>query len=167
MRHHAFVVFPMALAFLAHLPLGGGEKKPQGAKADAIKQDLKRLAGTWELAHWGMNGRLVDRSQWERALGAKTHRITILEGGSVDAKDNNGRGPKFVLDPTVRPKTLDYFTTSATGVDLLASVGIYELNEDEWIMCYVSYIDPRPTAFTFDRGSRNNYKIYRRVKDKK
>ena len=49
----------------------------------------------------------------------------------------------------------------------LVAIGIYELDGDELWICGAEQDFPRPTDFTFDRGSRQALNYYRRVKDKK
>ena len=169
MRHHTFIVFPVAAVFLASSSLGGGDLKAKAARAAAMKQELKRLAGTWELVHWGLNGHLVDRSEWKSLLGKSTHRITFLEGGIWGGTPNqtSGRRSRYVLDPTTAPKTLDCYCPLDKGGEVLASVGIYEFDGDELTMCCGSPLLPRPTDFTLKHGSRNSYRVFRRVKDGK
>jgi uncharacterized protein (TIGR03067 family) len=169
MRHHAFVIFPVALAFLAYTLIGDGDNKSKGTKAEAMKKELKRLAGTWELAHWGQDGLLVDRSEWDRIVGKQNQRFTIREDGTLGGPPNptNGGRNRYVLDPTTAPKTMDLYGPLDKGGESLSSVGIYELDGDEWTVCYAAAVRPRPTDFTFKRGSQHIYKVYRRVKDKK
>jgi uncharacterized protein (TIGR03067 family) len=167
MRYHAFIVFPVAAVFLASSSLGGGDIKAKAARAAAMKQELKRLAGTWELVHWGRDGQLLDRSEWKRLLGKSTVRITFLEGGfSGVLNSTNGRRSRYVLDPTTAPKTWDCYFPLDNGGEELVSVGIYEFEGDELTMCTGSPLLPRPTDFTLKRGSRHTYQIFRRVKDK-
>jgi uncharacterized protein (TIGR03067 family) len=161
------MVFPVAVAFLMSLPPGGGHIKLDDRKVQAVKKESKRLAGTWELVLWGMHGRLVDRSQWERVLGEKAPRMTIDADGSIGDGGKKGRCCRYVLDPTARPKTFDYFCPLDKGGETLASLGIYELNGDEWMVCYTAPTKPRPTDFTFADGSSRIFEVYRRVKDKK
>jgi len=161
MHHHTTAAFPVVIALFMYALPGG-----DNAKAEAARKELKRLAGTWECAFMGSNGRVI-RSDLGRFFGDEGHRMTILEDGSLVRKTKDGRRFKYRLDPTARPKTWDYLCSPDKGGDKLVTVGIYELDDNELVICYAASGHPRPTDFTFNRGSYRFFEIWHRVKDKK
>jgi uncharacterized protein (TIGR03067 family) len=137
----------------------GGDAKQPDAKAEAIKRDLRRLVGTWEVVFTGING-----GEFKLPGQEKPDRIIIRTDGSSKVEG----APKWTpagwlsIDPTARPKTWTTYSKGGT------TVGIYEfMSEDELHLCYSFRDRPRPNDFTFKGGSHHVFEIWRRVKDKK
>jgi uncharacterized protein (TIGR03067 family) len=158
---HRLILSTLALLAVATLPaaLGGGGKS-QGAKAEAIKRDLKRMAGTWEVVFRGRDGRefkLPGREQPER--------ITRRADGSYKWEGDSKWTPASWtrIDPAARPKTMTSYNSGGQAAE-----SIYDfLNDDELQICTAPQGHPRPTDFTFHPGSSQILTVYRRVKDKK
>ena len=91
------------LAWLAlALLLGGGvlgdEKKAD--KAEAVKQEYKRLNGTWECVRVVSDGKEVPLPKDKLTVTIKDGKYTVKAGkGVVEGT--------FKLDPTTNPKSLD------------------------------------------------------------
>lgn len=67
------------------------------------------------------------------------------------------------IDPTKKPKPLDFTTTEGEGKQYL---GIYELGEKTRKMCFVPPGKERPTEFTTTAGSEHILVTFEREKAK-
>jgi uncharacterized protein (TIGR03067 family) len=143
-----------------------GKSQEQDLKGDAIKKDLKQLEGTWELVFIGKQGKeapLINK------FGEGRRHMTILPDGSAQLEGKPKEAPrvKYRLDPTAKPKTVDLvYPPNQVGIQAVAE-GIYTIVGDEWKMCFATVDHPRPTDFTYARGSGRTLQVYRRVKEKK
>jgi uncharacterized protein (TIGR03067 family) len=178
MVHQSILALPVILVGITSLsPLLRTMQKGQtGAKAEAVKKELKRMAGTWECVFEGMNGQKFDRPEppprLKKILMPKgKYRTTWLEDGTSVVPPGMPKGEpkgKRVIDPTARPKTIDYVYPPNKEGKSIVTVGIYEFeNEDELHICTAAAGHPRPTDFTFDLFSGRLFQIFRRVKDEK
>jgi len=170
MQYQSVVILPffVILSTIAlQAPGGGGEGRPKDAKAEAIRKELKRFAGTWELHFRGMNGRRFDHRAQERKTGEK-YRWVLREDGTFvfQGKGKMEQKSKLVIDPTARPKKLDIVHYTDTWERVVASC-IYELDGDELWICGGPNGAPRPNDFTFNGDNLQTLDIWRRVKDKK
>ena len=89
MHLHSVAVFSLIVAlstFVLRIP-EGGDAKPKDIQIEAVKKELKRLAGTWDLIFKGTNGGQFDHRQLERLTGQK-FQLTILEDGKIEIKKN-------------------------------------------------------------------------------
>jgi uncharacterized protein (TIGR03067 family) len=146
--------------------LRAGSTQEGNAKAEAIKKDLKLLEGTWEIVFRGRQGKeapLVNK------FGEGWRHQTILLDGSIqlEGKPKDAPKVKYRLDPTTKPKSIDIvFPPNQSGIQVVTE-GIYSIEGDELKLCCASVGNPRPTDFTYARGSGRFLEVYRRVKDKK
>jgi uncharacterized protein (TIGR03067 family) len=132
------------------------------AQEDAVKMEMKALAGMWRPVSAENNGfkvseaSLKDTRRYFDADGNWTMRRgdeTVLEWKAK------------ALDPTKTPKTIDIEVVSGSykGVVYL---GIYELDGDTLRICFAMPDRPvRPTEFTADAGSVRALSEFKRVKD--
>jgi uncharacterized protein (TIGR03067 family) len=169
MCRNTLMVFPVAVAFLMSSPPGGGQIKLSATKADAIKKDLKRMAGTWKLDFKVVNGTPVNLETQERREGPAFRILVLGEDGSAGGVSKSKTPTRFRnrIDPTTRRKSLDLVFLNEMGEEQKVNVGIYEIEDDKLTLCYTAAVNPRPTDFTCQRGSGHVLAIYRRVKDKK
>ena len=68
---------------------------------------------------------------------------------------------KAHIDPTRTPKTIDMTPTTGRSKDL-PLLGIYELNGDEYRICYSQTGKARPAKFEAGAGSGQVLTVYRR-----
>jgi uncharacterized protein (TIGR03067 family) len=130
------------------------------AAADAPKEggsDLKKLEGTWKLVSGVNNG---------KELGDKTVKGArlVIEGDrhTVKVGRNTYKGT-HKLNMSKSPKTIDISDTEGPfkGKTVL---GIYELDGDEFKICYAPPGKPRPKDFTAKAGSGHRSHVWKRQK---
>jgi uncharacterized protein (TIGR03067 family) len=106
----------------------GGEQTP----GDAVKAELKKLQGTWQVTTW------IDSSE-QPAPPDEIKYFTFEFKGDVlilrKDKDDTSRDPlKCTLNPSKEPKWIDF----DVGKPLPAMAGIYKLEGDELTICVVA-----------------------------
>ncbi|QEH35375.1 hypothetical protein OJF2_39270 [Aquisphaera giovannonii] len=153
-----------ALLLGAALSLAGLPNASGDAKDDAIKEELKAMAGTWRPVSAENNGFKASEDDLK-----DTRRVL-----DADGKWAMRRGDETVLewkvkalDPTRTPKAIDIEVASGSykGVVYLA---IYELDGDTLRICFAMPDRPvRPTEFSAGKGSVRALSEFRREKDEK
>jgi uncharacterized protein (TIGR03067 family) len=88
---------------------------------------------------------------------AKNGETTIEIGGRVFFK------AKFRIDPTKKPKTIDYTMTEGPTKGK-TQLGIYELDGDTVKFCFAAPGKERPTEFTAAEGSHRTLSVWKRKK---
>lgn len=125
------------------------------AKGDA---DLKNLQGSWTIVTLEMDGR-------EMPAGAPGGSKIVVRGNkfttiSMGATYNG----TIALDPTKRPKTFDLKFTAGPEKGN-TSLGIYELDSDNWKICLTVTGNTRPQTFATAPGSGHALETLRRDTD--
>lgn len=144
------------------LLLGLGSPNASGdSQDDAVKKELKAMAGTWRPVSAENNGFKVPED------GLKDTRRAL----DADGKWTTRRGEETVvewkvkrLDPTKTPKAIDIEVASGSykGVVYL---GIYELEGDTLRICFAMPDRPvRPTEFSAGKGSVRALSEFKREK---
>ncbi len=107
-----------------------------------VTEDEKKLQGTWRVTRLELDG-ITYGPESEKVKDARV----IIEQNQLTEVDAHRRNPMiFKLDPTAKPKTILFKTTSIRG--------IYELDGDDLRLCLVRDEDDRPpTDFTANTGS--------------
>ena len=146
----------LALALL----LGGGvradEKKAD--KAEAVREEGKRLNGTWEVVSAVFDGTKQPVPR-KATLTIKGDKYTVREGEKVVADGT------FTVDPTATPKSLDGIPSSGPDKGK-PHRGIYEVKGDTYRVCLAPPGKPRPKAFESKEGSGHALVTYKRAKPK-
>ncbi len=127
------------------------------ATGNAVREEWKRLEGTWEAVAGTRDGEKVVFPADKKML------LTISPDGSYSVKlgrETMSRG-RWALGPTQRPRAVDDTTDRGKTV-----FGIYEVRGDELRLCQVPPSRGRPTDFTSGRGSERYLTVFRRVKPK-
>ena len=130
----------MRLALLA-LPLAALSLVGSACAADpdAVKKELAKLEGTWQLKSYSVVGKAKTAAEL-----AKT--TAVFEGGTITIK-SEGRPPEkseIALDPAAKPKAIDVRESKTAP----AVKGIYELDGDKLKICArVPNQGERPTEF--------------------
>lgn len=123
---------------------------------DAPK-DLKKMDGTWVLVSGEDDGKKLS----EEAV--KNARLTF-EGDKHTVKlgDTTYKGT-HKLDPTKKPKTIDISDTDGPfkGKTVL---GIYELDGNEFTICYAPPGKDRPKNFSAKAGMGYHLHVWKREK---
>ena len=116
------------------------------AALNAQDGDLKKLQGTWNVVSLEVEGQAMPAS----ALGAA--RI-VVQG---DHFTTSGMGAKYEgtleLDASATPRTFNLNFTSGPEAEN-RSLGIYELDGDDWRMCLTMRGAVRPKTFAAPAGS--------------
>jgi uncharacterized protein (TIGR03067 family) len=127
------------------------------SKEEAAAKELKQLAGTWIPTSAQVNGSIASPEEVRKmkVVLAGEKWTLHLEGKTAEAT--------FKIDPTKKPKTIDFHPANAKGQVL---VGIYELNGDTLRICLPepSTGKERPTEFSGKDGK--SLTIYEREKSK-
>jgi uncharacterized protein (TIGR03067 family) len=129
------------------------------ADTSAVEQDkvssaeLKKLEGTWHLISFKIDGKketLIDGR-----LIIQGNKMTTYVG------DNAVSEATFSIDPTKKPKTIDFVAIKpGKGTK---SVGIYE-HEGDYLRICGAEGEKRPTAFSAKEGSGWGLSLYMRAK---
>jgi uncharacterized protein (TIGR03067 family) len=122
-------------------------------KGDA-KKDMDGLQGEWTLVSAERNGEKLpdDQGKTMRRI-IKGDEFSVTRDGETLAKG------KFKIDPTKKPKTID--VTLESGDNIL---GIYELEGDEFKMCYGQPGGERPKAFASKADNNTSLLVWKRAK---
>jgi len=124
--------------------------------ADAPK-DLKKVEGTWVLVSGEDDGKKLSGESLKNA------RLTF-EGDkhTVKVGDTTFTGT-HKLDSTKKPKTIDISDTDGPfkGKTVL---GIYELDGNEFRLCYAPPGKDRPKDFSAKAGTGNRFHVWKREK---
>jgi uncharacterized protein (TIGR03067 family) len=129
----------------------------QDPKADQIKQDLKKLNGTWVAVSTEIEGKkqsaLNDKSYW------------IFDGDKLTSriKDKPGSGGIVRLDPTKDPRAIDIDFKTPEGTTG-ALVGIYQFSDDGTLWLAFAASQHRPVDFPTKPGSENRLIEFKKVK---
>jgi len=132
------------------------------APQDAVKKERDKLKGTWDMTSFERNGeKPFDDDQ------IKTIKTTFDADGKlkVEVDGNTNVEATTTIDPTKKPKTID-FTFTSGDLDGQKSQGIYELTDDTFKYCRAAPDKPRPTEFSAKEGSEQTLVTYKRAKAK-
>jgi uncharacterized protein (TIGR03067 family) len=128
---------------------------------DPIEKDRKILQGTWRVVSFVADGKEVAEEDAKKLLF-----INKADGSwSVESEGKEISSGKSDIDPTKKPKTIDFLPTSGvfSGNDY---EGIYELSKDTRQICFAEKAKGRPTDFTSPTGSGRFLLKLERVKKK-
>jgi uncharacterized protein (TIGR03067 family) len=125
-------------------------------KAEAVRAEMKRFEGTWRFVSMEMNGKAIPVD------ALKDSRLVFDADRFTSRGGETGEG-RFVVDPTVRPKTIDI--TLDLGPGKTATIlGIYELEGDTYRICSALFGKSRPTDFSTGADSGRGLSVMTREK---
>jgi uncharacterized protein (TIGR03067 family) len=132
----------------------------EDVKKGAIMKEIDRFKGTWQAVSSESDGTKLPEEEVKRI----TVRIT---GDKLEAyrDDKLIRVAVLKLDPAKSPKTIDSHVTESDVPELLGKtlIGIYELTEDEYRICYGTVgKTERPTEFTARAGTGQYLAVFKR-----
>jgi uncharacterized protein (TIGR03067 family) len=130
---------------------------PQGGQ-DVLKKEMARLDGEWSMVSGEADGQAMpaDIAKTGKRI-AKGGETTILFGDKVFLK------AKYTIDPTKKPKTIDYMMTEGFTKGK-TQLGIYEIDDDTVKFCFAAPDKERPTEFTSKPGSGHTLSVWKRNK---
>jgi uncharacterized protein (TIGR03067 family) len=141
-------------ALIAGLVAGGEGREEQ------IKRDLADIQGEWTMVSGERDGQALPEQYVKSARRVcKGDETIAIVNGEI------GLQAKFTLDPTKKPKTIDYQLTGGPNKGL-TQLGIYELDGDTLRFCQSTPGEPRPATFSAKEGSRCTITVWKRGKKK-
>ena len=131
------------------------------AKGAAIKKERKQLAGTWRVIDCVIDGSKLPEED-ARKLTVVNH-----EDGTWSLRDEDKELSKgtSTIDPTKKPKTIDFAVTEGDGKGN-QHLGIYKLGEKTRKLCFAPSGKERPTEFSSTPGSQHILVTFEREKAK-
>ena len=131
------------------------------AKDKAIKKDHKQIEGTWRVVALEVDGNKVTDED--------ARKLTVVNGSdgtwSLRSEDKEMSKGTSTIDPTKKPKTIDFTITEGEGKGN-QHLGIYELGKKTRRLCFASPGKERPTEFSSVSGSGHILVTFEREKDK-
>jgi uncharacterized protein (TIGR03067 family) len=127
------------------------------SKEDALTKEMEKLQGEWSMVSGERDGQVLPEDRvksGKRVL--KGDRITVTVAGQVFLK------AKITIDPTKKPKTIDYTITDGPNKGKM-QLGIYELDGDMVKFCSSPPEGERPTEFTSKEGSGRTLSVWKRA----
>ena len=145
MKGRFLVILPVVLLIAA-------DKPPDPLS----REDLHRLQGTWTLVSAMQDGRALAE--------AKVKKTTIVFKDDTfrfpeSAEYATSRSGTITIDATKTPKQMD-----AISPEKEVMLGIYELNGDNYKVCFAPAGKPRPDELTSKAGSGYILQVWVRVK---
>jgi uncharacterized protein (TIGR03067 family) len=137
----------VALVSLAH-----------AADNDAVKNDLAKFQGEWSMVSGAADGQAMPDNFLATAKRVcKDDETTVTVGGQLILK------AKFTVDPTQKPKTIDYEVTDGPTKGR-KHLGIYEVSDDSLKFCFAAPDADRPTTFESKPGDLRTFSVWKRAK---
>ncbi|MFL5244599.1 MAG: TIGR03067 domain-containing protein [Gemmataceae bacterium] len=150
MRTRIVLSFGLVLALSGYLTAD--------AKDDKAKEDKQKIQGTWKLMSFEVAGKGDEDTKDEnRVLVIEGDKITVNNDGKEVEKDS------FTLDPSKKPKAIDFVTLSDNDKDK-KRLGIYELDGDNLKICIDEKGEKRPTEFATKEGGNLVLVVLKHVK---
>ncbi|MBI3409234.1 MAG: TIGR03067 domain-containing protein [Planctomycetes bacterium] len=124
----------------------------------ALQKEWAKLEGTWIVVAQESNGVKSDDDD-VKTLG----KVTLKDGKYTW---DSGSGGTMVIDPTKKPKHVDYAIVDGLGI-VHTYLGIYELDGDTFRDCYAPPDMARPTEFKTAPNSGHVTMVHKREKVEK
>jgi uncharacterized protein (TIGR03067 family) len=128
-------------------------------ESDVVKKDIAALQGEWIMVSGSADGQAMPedmRKQMKRVC--KGNEITVSMANEVFLK------AKFTIDPSSKPKTIDYDMTEGFTKGK-KQLGIYELEGDTFKACFAAPGGDRPTDFSSKAGEQRTLSVWMRKKE--
>jgi uncharacterized protein (TIGR03067 family) len=126
---------------------------------DAVKADLAKFQGEWSMVSGFADGQAMPDAMLATAKRVcKEDETTVTVGGQLILK------AKFTIDPSKKPKTIDYQVTDGPTKGK-KHLGIYEVDKDSLKFCFGSPDAERPTALESKPGDGRTFSVWKRAKE--
>src|SRR5262249_9010469 len=118
------------------------------ADSESVKKDMAALQGEWVAVSASGDGQPMQEQMLKQMKRiCKGDELTVMMGERTFFK------AKITLDPTAKPKTIDYDMTEGFSKGK-KQLGIYELEGDTLKSCFGAPGAERPTDFTSKAGEK-------------
>ena len=129
-----------------------------GNGPDAVKKDMAQLQGEWTMVSGEIDTQAMPADLLKDSKRvAKGDETTVTIGGMLFMK------AKFTIDPSKKPKTIDYMMTEGLTKGK-TQLGIYELDGNTVKFCFAKPGQDRPTEFVTKEGSGRTLSMWKREK---
>jgi len=129
-----------------------------GTREEQIKRDLAHIQGEWAMVSGERDGQALPELFVKNARRVCTGNDTLaIVNGEIGLKAT------FTIDPTKKPKTIDYKLTGGPNKGL-TQLGIYEIDGDTLRFCQSLPGQPRPTVFNANKGTGCTMTVWKRKK---
>ena len=126
---------------------------------DAVKQEMTKLEGEFTMVSGERDGQPVPDVYIKTGKReSKDGETTITVNGQLFMK------AKYTVDPSKKPKTIDYTVTNDGPQKGKTVLGIYEADGDSVKFCFSQPGQERPKDFTAKAGSGQTVSVWKRVK---
>ena len=123
---------------------------------DVKKMEIDRLEGEWSMVSGEIDGQAMPELMRAGARRvAREGETTVTINGQVFMK------AKFTVDPSKKPKTIDYLFTGGPTAGK-TQLGIYEVDGDVVKFCFSAPGRDRPNDFTTKEGSGRTLSVWKR-----
>ena len=156
------VVLVVAAAFLVAAPLSAVPNR-SAPKKDPVKEELRKLEGTWECTGVEFNGRQYTDLLLTRVLEEIGKPKLVFKGKKLSctaASQTTTIDPK--IDPKKKPKAIDLTNQLRRGSGTVKA--IYVLEGDSLKTCFSRDGRERPAKFNSGPGSGHFVFTWKRVK---
>jgi uncharacterized protein (TIGR03067 family) len=128
----------------------------ESAKDDA-KDELKKFEGTWVMVSGEEGGQKLPDDV------IKSAKLTIMGDKHTVKAGKNTLVGTHAVNPTKKPKTID--STDTEGPFKNSTIlGIYEVNGDQFKVCFAKPGDERPKEFSTKIGTGSMLHVWKREK---
>jgi uncharacterized protein (TIGR03067 family) len=135
-------------------PVVPPDPNPNPKNNDVIRKELKKFNGVWHVVSAERDG---ENSPPEKT---KKARLTVIEDKYNFENGDRVEQGIHILDPTKVPKTIDL--VPGDGEEKAKKLGIYELTDDAYKVCFAEAGRDRPTEFNSEAGSGNQIFVMKR-----
>jgi uncharacterized protein (TIGR03067 family) len=149
----------LALAVVATVAAVGYTAPGADDRRGAYKEELAKLAGTWQLVSEEKDGQSSpqDRVKGLTLVITGDHYELRMDGKTIDQGT-------FYIDPARKPKVIDAYPAEGKVLK-----GIYEIGEDDTMRACFTHPGSdgvRPTEFSTTKGTGHVLHVCKRVKAK-
>jgi uncharacterized protein (TIGR03067 family) len=124
---------------------------------EAVKKELANLQGEWSMVSAQQDGQEASKD-----LIKCSKRVCKDDELTVTMDDRLYMKAKITIDPSKKPKTIDYKVTEGFNKGKML-LGIYEVDGDSVKFCFSRPDKERPTDFTADTGSGRTASVWKRT----
>jgi uncharacterized protein (TIGR03067 family) len=123
-----------------------------------LKKEMALLEGQWTMASGESDGQALP----DEIVGGMK-RVAADGETTVTMSGQRFMRAKYTIDPTQKPKTIDYVLTDGPNLGK-TQLGIYEVIDDNNVrFCFANPGTERPKDFTTKAGSNRTLSVWKRV----